>query len=172
MRLFSWLKNWTGLDHSKGARRTGSGRKPAKQFRPQLEALDERLLPSFTAGSGLPGNVWAVAVGNFNNDNNLDLASISIGDMGGSTLTVQLGNKAGIFYGGHNTDVGFNATALAVGNFNNDKNLDIIVVTNDGNVATVWLGNGDGTFSHGPAGSVAGGAGGHSPLTLQGDQTV
>src|SRR5262249_47685276 len=52
MRLFSWLKNWTGLDHSRGARRTGSSRKPTRQFRPRLEALEDRLAPS--GGDVLP----------------------------------------------------------------------------------------------------------------------
>jgi hypothetical protein len=131
-----------------------------------LEVLEGRDLPSFTAGSGLLGSVSAVAVGDFNNDKNLDLASISIGDLGGSTLTVQLGNKAGIFHGGHSTSVGVNATALAVGNFNKDNRLDVIVVTQYD--VRVLLGNGDGTFSQGSeTGSGAG-----TPATVEGDQTV
>jgi hypothetical protein len=87
-------------------------------------------------------------VGDFNNDNNLDVAALVVGDTGASTLTVNLGDQLGFFYGNHHdTGVGYHATALAVGNFNNDNNLDVIVVTNSGSVALVLLGNGDGTFS-------------------------
>jgi hypothetical protein len=61
MRLFSWLKNWTGLDHSRGARRTGSGRKPATRCRLTLEVLECRDVPSTLtvtslADGGNPGD--------------------------------------------------------------------------------------------------------------------
>src|SRR5437879_2360043 len=47
MRLFSWLKNWTGLDLSGHARWTHSSRKPAARCRLTLEELEARDVPSF-----------------------------------------------------------------------------------------------------------------------------
>src|SRR5262249_8684335 len=165
MRLFSWLKNWTGLDHSRGARRTGSGRKPTRQFRPQLEALEDRWLPSFTPGGWLAYGGYGVAVGDFNHDKNLDVASLSTMDMGVSALTVQLGSKFGVFYAEYSPRAGYGATILAVGAFDHDNRLDVIVEDRYG--VQVLLGNGDGTFSHGSEAPIPG-----TPATYEGDQTV
>src|SRR5262249_35763796 len=102
------------------------------------------------------------------NDKYLDLASISQN----GPLTVQLGSKSGnLTLFRYDTGIGDGATSLAVGNFNKDNRLDVIVVEQQGGEVRVLLGNGDGTFSFG--GETLVGAGlPFSPATNQGDQTV
>src|SRR5262249_32593473 len=117
-----------------------------------LECLDDRCLPSFVSAGGIVGT-RAVVAADFNNDKNLDTASVNKGDMGASTLSVQLGNKNGQFgRTPSNTWLAYGATPLAVGPFNNDKNLDLIATNTDsqGNGSVVvFLGKGDGTFTRG-----------------------
>lgn len=97
------------------------------------------------------GNLAAIAVGDFNNDGVPDL--VLIGPVNtGFTL---LGNGDGTFQTGISFNVGGAQTALlgmiAVGDFNGDGLLDIVVNRVDDGTVNILLGNGDGTFQPGIA---------------------
>jgi hypothetical protein len=96
-----------------------------------------------------PG-ILSVAAGDFNNDGNLDLVSTSTGSHVGDVLTINLGNGDGSFGAATNfvfpTSSG--ASAVAVGDFNNDGKLDVAALArlSPGFIA-VYLGNGAGGFA-------------------------
>lgn len=94
----------------------------------------------------------SVAVGDFNGDGFLDLAVANQGiarDYSDSDLSILLGNGDGTFQAPERYVIGFLPSSVAVGDFDHDGYLDVVVhsyTTNfDGKVA-VLLGNGDGTF--------------------------
>ncbi len=86
---------------------------------------------------GFKSLALAVAVGDFNNDGNLDLAVANNG------VTILLGNGDGTFRQTNTYGSGF---AVAVGDVNNDGNLDLVTNTFASNSVGVLLGHGDGTF--------------------------
>jgi hypothetical protein len=99
-----------------------------------------------------------VTSADFNNDGNpdivvLDFGDPTVGDDGG--VNILIGNGDGTFQTAKNLTVGKNPTRIASGDFNSDGNADLVVVrTGDATVddygdATIFLGNGDGTFSSG-----------------------
>jgi hypothetical protein len=71
--------------------------------------------------------ILSVAAGDFNNDGNLDLVSTSTGSHVGDVLTINLGNGDGSFGAAINFafPTGSSASAVAVGDFNNDGKLDV-----------------------------------------------
>jgi Bacterial Ig-like domain (group 3)/FG-GAP-like repeat/FG-GAP repeat len=98
--------------------------------------------------SGGVNNVFAVATGDFNGDGKKDLVlsagQILLGNGDGTfappAFTLTLTAAAGGF-----------PVAPVVGDFNNDGKLDIATNAGNTNLLSVFLGNGDGTFTTGPS---------------------
>src|SRR5207244_4532344 len=90
--------------------------------------------------------------GDFNGDGKLDVATANRSIYG--EVSILLGNGDGTFQAPTSVALGSTPLAVAVGDFNADSKLDLVVLsyTNDGfgNVdgyASVLLGNGGGSFS-------------------------
>jgi hypothetical protein len=105
-----------------------------------------------TAVSYAPGpNRYRVAVGDFNGDGHLDLAIVSWEIPSGGTVSVLLGNGDGTFQAAVNYQAGAAPFSMAVGDFNGDGHLDLLV-TDAGHTLSnlgglfLFSGNGDGTF--------------------------
>jgi len=97
----------------------------------------------------------AVAIADFNGDGKLDLA---VADNGDSTtaddggVSIMLGNGDGTFQAARQFRAGRNPVAIAIGDFNGDGRLDLVVSamgdgpTGGNRELSILLGNGDGTF--------------------------
>jgi hypothetical protein len=129
-------------------------------FRPRLEVLEERWLPSFSAPTHYPvgTNPQAMVTAYLNSDGKLDLITANQGTYSSTTgtfvgggVSVLLGKSHGTFGSAQNYAVG-SCSSVAIGLIDGDGALDI--VTSNG---SVLLGNGDGTFRAGP--TIAGGLG-------------
>jgi trimeric autotransporter adhesin len=105
----------------------------------------ELLLPSISIGS-------AVVVADFNGDGKPDIVTVENSSTGGA-IRLFLGNGDGTFTSTADSPFytgSISNTSLAVGDFNGDGKLDVVVIAEEGpSQAYVLLGNGDGTF--GPA---------------------
>ncbi|TLY46615.1 MAG: VCBS repeat-containing protein [Nitrospirae bacterium] len=99
-------------------------------------------------------NPSSTTVGDFNNDGVQDLAltnynccnPLNCCNPVNNTVSVLLGNGDGTFQAARTFAVGINPTSVAVGTFNRDNNLDLVVANKGSNTVSVLLGNGDGTF--------------------------
>jgi hypothetical protein len=107
---------------------------------------------TFLPAQAFPAGSWpaSVAVGDFNGDGILDLAVANSIQFNG-TVSVLLGQGDGTFLPAQAFPAGFQPSAVAVGDFNGDGKLDLVL-----NNGKLLLGNADGTFqapiSYGPGG--------------------
>ena len=91
----------------------------------------------------------AVASGDFNGDGKVDLAVANAGNAGvgdDGSVSILLGNGDGTFQPANNIPAGKNPLSIAVGDFDGDNRLDLVVADSGSDTAGVLLGNGDGTF--------------------------
>ncbi|CAF3725702.1 unnamed protein product [Rotaria sordida] len=90
---------------------------------------------------------WSVSVGDFNNDNRLDVVTANYGSGG---LGVLLGHGNGSFGKAmiYSANIIVRPVSVAVGDVNNDKQLDIVITDGDSDTVGVLLGYGNGTFSN------------------------
>jgi hypothetical protein len=86
---------------------------------------------------------YSLAVADFNNDGKLDIV-VANENLNPSTVSVYLGNGDGTFRSPIDSDTTNYNEFVAVGDFNGDGKMDIVVVENP--YISVLLGNGDGTF--------------------------
>ena len=93
--------------------------------------------------------VYAVVAGDFNNDGNPDIAAVQPLEKQGSNVWILLGNGDGTFRDPVAYQTGAESLKIAIGDFNNDRNLDLATADYNEGVAggiSILLGNGDGTF--------------------------
>lgn len=114
---------------------------------------------TFAVGNSYPtgNNDIAIAAGDFNGDGVPDLAIANHYD---DTVTILLGNGDGTFTAATGSPVatGSGPFAIVAGDFNNDGNLDLATADYSVDTVTVFLGNGNGTFTAAPLAPTAGGA--------------
>jgi len=97
----------------------------------------------FRASGNFPAGQYcrALAVGDFNGDGNLDLA-VANAEFGDNTVSVLLGDGARGFSPAVNFPTGNAPTSIAVGDFNGDGYLDLVIANHDSNSVTVLINNG------------------------------
>ena len=91
--------------------------------------------------------VGVTAVGDFNNDGKLDVAVGTRNSRFSGTVAVYLGNGNGTFRAPIKTKSTIPIDVILAGDFNGDGKLDLVVADSRGALGTVFLGNGDGTFT-------------------------
>jgi hypothetical protein len=107
-------------------------------------------------GGGYPTDL---VVGDFNGDGIPDIVTQDRGVSGGTGpgFTILLGNGDGTFRQGSFVPTTFGTPEIIVGDFNDDGKLDILWTNYDGTSSvpsTIFLGNGDGTFTSIPGPGV------------------
>jgi hypothetical protein len=99
----------------------------------------------------LPNEVVGFAVGDFNGDGKPDVIYPQFGpQIQPNQLAVLFGNGDGTFTPApQTTSIGVNASQIVVGDFNNDGRQDVAIMyfTEQINNLSIFLGNGDGTFT-------------------------
>ncbi|MGD0296824.1 MAG: FG-GAP-like repeat-containing protein [Bryobacteraceae bacterium] len=98
--------------------------------------------------SAAPGSIWSLVTGDFNKDGRVDLAAINTSASSQTDqVVVFLGQGDGTFASAKTYPAGAEASALAIGDFNQDGFTDIAVANLTG--INLLLGKGGGTFSPG-----------------------
>jgi hypothetical protein len=123
------------------------------QAHPQLSTESKHAL--FTPASGFPVNIDGrpndIAVGDWNKDGKLDVVTCN----DGNTVTILLGHEGGGFRPAPSSPINAAAHLIAVGDVNNDRNLDLALTHHDSFGVMILLGTGDGNFSPAPGSPFA-----------------
>lgn len=103
----------------------------------------------FTDGQLANASGFGIAIGDFNGDKKLDIASTQpYPYFSANGVSVLLGNGDGTIQAPQGYP-GFESPAgIAIGNFNGDKKLDLVVSDYRFNTVVTLIGNGDGTFQN------------------------
>ncbi|CAF3234253.1 unnamed protein product, partial [Rotaria sp. Silwood2] len=111
-----------------------------------LGSNNRTFVSSTTYSTGSGSTPYSLAAGDFNNDNHLDIV---VANSGTNNIGVFLGYGNGTLTSQitYSTDPGTSPCSVAVGDFNNDNQLDIVVITNDDGSVVIYLGYGNGTFA-------------------------
>ena len=98
-----------------------------------------------TYSTGMGSHPYALVVGDFDDDNQLDIAVINSGV---NTVTIFQGYNNGLFRTIGSYSTGFNSIphSIAFSDFNNDKSLDIVIANAGANNVLILFGLGNGTF--------------------------
>lgn len=91
------------------------------------------------------GSASGIAVGDFNHDGKLDIV-VASGFLSSAGVSVLLGKGDGTFDPFIFTPAGQAPTGVAVGDFDRDGKLDVVLSDNESGNVDILLGNGDGTF--------------------------
>jgi hypothetical protein len=134
---------------------------PKNNRRLRVEGLEDRTVPSFTVApsfpvgpnNGLNTKPVSIAAGDFNGDGTLDVA---VARTDGKFVSVLLGSGGGSFGTSNDMNIGKTPNFIKAADVNGDGKLDLITADQE-DAITVFLGNGDGTFT--PIGSFPTGSG-------------
>ncbi|CAF3564904.1 unnamed protein product, partial [Rotaria sp. Silwood1] len=96
-----------------------------------------------TYSTGSSSRPYAVAIGDFNHDNQLDLATVNYGT---NKVGIFLGIRNGTFQAQTTFLVGTKPSWISVADFNDDSYLDIAVLNSGDNNVGIFLGNENGVF--------------------------
>lgn len=108
--------------------------------------LDDQDFGAIAWADEEPGDLIGLAVGNFDQDSAPDLALLDAGD-----LVFFLCNSQGTFSPCRTQflDTGFDPIKIQTGNFDSDATLDLAILNQGDRNLSIFLSNGDGTFSAG-----------------------
>jgi len=96
--------------------------------------------------SGVGSVPIAVAIADFNQDGNPDLAVVNNVPIGSGSVSILLGDGQGGFGPASSYTTGIDSDPIAVGDFNGDGKVDIAVGNLGPRTVSILLGNGDGTL--------------------------
>jgi hypothetical protein len=122
----------------------------ATQFFDAVDVFINNGNGTFAAGVYYPvgGDPASVAAGDFNGDGKLDLASANVaGSTGFMSVLINNGDGTLATKVDYLTGQNSNPAAIAAGDFNGDGKPDLAVADGSGNVLSVFINNGNGTFA-------------------------
>ncbi|MGK7891853.1 MAG: FG-GAP-like repeat-containing protein [Leptolyngbyaceae cyanobacterium] len=92
------------------------------------------------------GSIRAIAIGDFNNDANLDVMTTNAFSDSGADVVLALGDGSGGFTSSATLFVGNRPETVTIGDINGDGNLDAITGNSTNSTTTILLGDGSGGF--------------------------